>query len=87
LRVLWWIEINAMKDSSNLLFPAPTKLTRFIRHFTGLCSNFVHVNFFQNNFGEGFEFNQPFSTNVVKPAPNLALNAANERERKSAHEQ
>jgi len=56
LRVLWWIEIDALNDSSNLLFPAPTTLTRFIRNFTGFCSNFVTVNFFKNNFGEGFEF-------------------------------
>jgi len=42
LRVLWWIEIDALNDSSNLLFPAPTTLTRFIRNFTGFCSKFCH---------------------------------------------
>jgi hypothetical protein len=57
LRVLRWIEIDVLKDSSNLLFPAPTTLTRFIHNYTGFCSNFVHVNFFKINFGEGFEFN------------------------------
>jgi hypothetical protein len=57
LRVLRWIEIDALKDSSNLLFPAPTTLTGFISNFTGFCSHFVNVNFFKNNFGEGFEFN------------------------------
>jgi hypothetical protein len=31
-------------------------LSRCITNFTGLCSSFVKVNFFTNNFGEGFEF-------------------------------
>jgi len=55
LRVLRWIEKDAMQGS-NLIFPSPTMLSRFITNFTGFCSCFVKVNFFSNNFGEGFEF-------------------------------
>jgi len=65
LRVLQWIEIDALNDSSNLLFPAPTALTRFIHNFTGFCSNFVNVNFFKNNFGKGFEFSHKDSINLI----------------------
>jgi hypothetical protein len=56
LRVLRWIESDATQDHSNLLFPSPTMLSRCITNFTGFCSSFVKVNFFTNNFGEGFEF-------------------------------
>ncbi len=56
LRVLRWIETDAMQDRSNILFPSPTTLSRFISNFTGFCTNYVRVNFFTNKFGEGFEF-------------------------------
>lgn len=56
LRVLRWIESDATQDRSGLIFPSPTMLSRFITNFTGFCSSYVKVNFFKNNFGEGFEF-------------------------------
>jgi hypothetical protein len=56
LRVLRWIESDATQERANLLFPSPTMLSRFITNFTGFCSSYVKVNFFTNQFGEGFEF-------------------------------
>ena len=55
LRVLRWIENDATLGF-NLIFPSTTMLSRFITNFTGFCSSYVKVNFFTNNFGEGFEF-------------------------------
>jgi hypothetical protein len=57
LWVLRWIEKDAMQDS-NLIFPSPTMLSRFIVNFMGFCSSYAKVNFFINNFGENFEFDR-----------------------------
>jgi hypothetical protein len=56
LWVLQWIESDATQECANLLFPSPVMLSRFITNFTGFCSSTVKVNFFTNQFGEGFEF-------------------------------
>jgi hypothetical protein len=55
LRVLRWIE-SERQVTRNLLFPSLTTVSHFIANFTGFCSQYVHINFFTNKFGEGFEF-------------------------------
>jgi hypothetical protein len=57
LRMLRWIESEGWHPTRNLIFPSPTTVSRFIANFTGFCSQYVHINFFTNKFGEGFEFN------------------------------
>ncbi len=40
-------------------------LSRFITNFTGFCSSYVKVNFFTNNFGEGFEFDHKLVISLI----------------------